>query len=129
MQHWLTSRPSSVAGFLGVVLDTAWFVSEQIPGHLASDAVVSDNSLTVARQLGNLYLLMALVGLGVLNTTSEVKVIKAYLVALAIGDVGHVAFSLYGLGADLSMHISRWNAMAYGNNAFTVRTSLVVAFV
>jgi hypothetical protein len=113
---------SLVAGFVGVVLDTAWFVTEQIPGSPSKDAMplpLSDHSLIVARQLGNLYLLMAFIGLGVLNTTSEVKVVKAYLIALALGDIGHVVFSFHGLGFDLSTDVSQWNAMAFGNIAVT----------
>ncbi|KAI5464100.1 hypothetical protein BGZ63DRAFT_401080 [Mariannaea sp. PMI_226] len=108
---------SLVAGFLGAVADPAWFVAEQIPN---TTPAISDNSAVVALQLGNLYLLLAFIGLAVLNTTSEVKVVRAYLVALWLGDIGHVFFSGYGLGKDLAMKPAEWNAMAWGNIAVTV---------
>ena len=78
----------------------------------------------LAWQLGNLYLLMALVGLAVLNTTSEVKVVRGYLWALWLGDIGHVAFTCYGLGQHRLSNPSGWNAMTFGNVAFTVRRLL-----
>lgn len=74
----------------------------------------------VAWQLGNLYLLMAMMGLAILNTTSEAKVVKAYLLVLWLGDIGHVGFTLYGLGLERLAQVSEWNAMTNGNVAFTV---------
>ncbi|POR37567.1 Uncharacterized protein TPAR_02208 [Tolypocladium paradoxum] len=109
---------SLVAGFLGAVSDPAWFVAEQVPQRVPQ--VVTENAIVLAWQLGNLYLLMGLVGLAVLLTTSEVKVVRNYLVALWIGDIGHVAFSCYGLGRERMMNPSEWNAMAWGNIAMTV---------
>lgn len=111
----------SVAGFIGAIWDPAWFVQEQIPQKLP--VVVTENSLMVAWQLGNLYLLMAFLGVGILTTTSELKVVRAYLFALWLGDIGHVAFSCYGLGKERMMNPWDWNAMTIGNVAFTVRSS------
>ncbi|KAF7559500.1 hypothetical protein G7046_g4672 [Stylonectria norvegica] len=107
----------SVAGFLGAVHDAAWFIAEQVPQ--AAPIVVTENSLVVAWQLGNLYLLLAFIGLAVLWTSSELKVVRAYLFALWLGDIGHVAFSCYGLGWDRVMDPAEWNAMAWGNVAMT----------
>ncbi|KJZ69616.1 hypothetical protein HIM_11004 [Hirsutella minnesotensis 3608] len=109
---------SLVAGFLGAVSDPAWFAAEQVPQQVPS--AVTPNSLVLALQLGNLYLLMAFVGLAVLLTTSEVKVVRNYLVALWLGDIGHVAFSCHGLGAERLKRPSEWNAMAWGNIAMTL---------
>ncbi|KZZ93288.1 hypothetical protein AAL_05673 [Moelleriella libera RCEF 2490] len=111
---------SLVAGFLGAIGDPAWFVMEQVPQAVVSDATVSENSIVLAWQLGNLYLLMAFVGLFVLNSTSEVKVVRSYLWALWLGDIGHVAFSCYGLGRERMMNPWEWNSMAWGNIVFTM---------
>lgn len=113
-----------MAGFLGVVSDPAWFVAEQVPQTLVPAAPVTENSIVLAWQLGNLYLLMAFLGLFVLNSTSEVKVVRSYLWALWLGDIGHVAFSCYGLGSERMMNPSAWNAMAWGNIVFTVSICL-----
>lgn len=114
-----------MAGFLGAVNDPAWFVAEQVPQKLVPAAAVTENSIVLAWQLGNLYLLMAFVGLFVLNSTSEVKVVRSYLWALWLGDIGHVAFSCYGLGKERMMNPSEWNGMAWGNIVFTVSTCLI----
>jgi hypothetical protein len=81
---------------------------------------VSEGAIMVTWQLGNLYLLMAIMGLAILNTTSDAKVVKAYLFALWVGDIGHVGLTLYGLGLQRVAHVSEWNAMTNGNVAFTV---------
>ena len=99
-------------------MDPAWFVAEQIPQK--HPVVITENSLVLAWQLGNLYLLMAFVGLGVLMTSSEIKVVRAYLFALWLGDIGHVGFTCYGLGMNRLMDPSAWNGMTIGNVAFTV---------
>ncbi|KAF4510141.1 hypothetical protein G6O67_002055 [Ophiocordyceps sinensis] len=109
---------SLLAGFLGAVGNPAWFAAEQVPQKVP--LAVTPNSVVLALQLGNLYLLMAFVGLAVLFTTSEVKVVRNYLIALWLGDIGHVAFSCHGLGAERMMNPSRWNAMAWGNIAVTM---------
>lgn len=104
---------------MGAVVDPGWFVSQQIPE--PRDAVpVSENSIMVAQQLGNLYLLMAIMGLAILHTTSEAKVVRAYLLALWLGDIGHVGFTVYGLGLDSAVRPLEWNAMTMGNVTFTV---------
>ena len=99
-------------------------MAEQVPQKLVPAAAVTENSIVLAWQLGNLYLLMAFVGLFVLNSTSEVKVVRSYLWALWLGDIGHVAFSCYGLGKERMMNPSEWNGMAWGNIVFTVSTCL-----
>ncbi|ODA78604.1 hypothetical protein RJ55_05986 [Drechmeria coniospora] len=114
---------SLLAGFVGAVHDPAWFVAEQVPQAIpppAAASFVPVSSLVIGWQLGNMYLLVGLVGLAVLLSTSEVKVVRNYLVALWIGDIGHVAASCYGLGRERLVHPSTWNAMAWGNIAVTV---------
>lgn len=113
------SRPSRrVAGFIGAIRDPEWFIAEQVPQ--AHPIAASHNSVVVAQQLGNMYLLMCFTGLAVLMTTSELKVVKSYLVALWLGDVGHIAFTCLAMGQDKMMRPHEWNAMAWGNVGFTV---------
>ncbi|KAM5346840.1 hypothetical protein ACJ41O_009845 [Fusarium nematophilum] len=109
---------SLVAGFLPAVIDPAWFIREQAAQKELLAA--SENSIIVARQLGNLYLLLAFIGIAVLSTTSENKVVRSYLVALWLGDVGHIGFTCYGLGWEMLMSPVGWNAMTWGNIAMTV---------
>jgi hypothetical protein len=74
----------------------------------------------VTWQLGNLYLLLGFLGIAILSTTNETKVVRAYLIALWLGDVGHIGFSSYGLGWDMLMSLPKWNATTWGNIAMTV---------
>ena len=78
------------------------------------------SSSILAYQLGNLYGLFALVGLSILNLTSEPRIIKAYIACLAIGDIGHIAPTLMILGKDASLDLANWNVMAWGNIAATI---------
>lgn len=76
-------------------------------------------SETVARQLGNMYLLIALVGVAILSSTSEPKVVRNYFIALAIGDLGHLYVTYLGTGWSYLFNVSQWNAMAWGNIGMT----------
>ncbi|KAK1252614.1 hypothetical protein MKX08_003801 [Trichoderma sp. CBMAI-0020] len=109
---------SLVAGFLGAVYDPAWFVAQQIPQE--KPLVASENSIVLAHQLGNMYLGMCLVGLSLFWSTSEIKVIRSYLIALLVADAGHVGFTWYGMGSESFFDVSGWNAMAWGNLGATL---------
>ncbi|KAL7894793.1 hypothetical protein HDV63DRAFT_138392 [Trichoderma sp. SZMC 28014] len=113
---------SLVAGFLGAVYDPAWFVAQQIPQD--KPLVASENSVVLAHQLGNLYLGMCFVGLSLFWSTSEIKVIRSYLIALLIADAGHVGFTWYGMGSERFFDVSGWNAMAWGNIGATLFLAL-----
>ncbi|KAI0162028.1 hypothetical protein GGR57DRAFT_309464 [Xylariaceae sp. FL1272] len=109
---------SLVAGCVGAIVDPGWFIASQIdnPALLAS----SDNARLVALQLGNCYGLLFLVGVAVLYTTNELKVVRNYLVALLIADVTHVGLTCWGLGYEKSMDVAAWNATTWGNVGFTI---------
>ena len=61
-----------------------------------------------------------MIGLAVLSSTSEVKVVRNYLVALWIADIGHIALTWHALGHENFTDIARWNAMTWGNIGATV---------
>ncbi|KAI0393043.1 hypothetical protein F5Y17DRAFT_459268 [Xylariaceae sp. FL0594] len=76
---------SLIAGCLGPLFDADWFIASQIdgPGAQARQATLSsENARLVALQLGNAYGLLFLVGVAVLYTTTELRVVRNYLVAL-----------------------------------------------
>ncbi|OHF03502.1 hypothetical protein CORC01_01221 [Colletotrichum orchidophilum] len=108
---------SLVGGFLGAVINPDWFISEQIVQGATSavPAAESDNTRLVALQLGNMYLLMAMVGLAVLNLTSELRVVRGYLVALWIADIGHIYVCYHVMGLNRFLDVANWNSMAWGN--------------
>ena len=56
-----------------------------------------------------------------LYTTTEPKVVRNYVIVLLLGDIGHLAVTFYILEYERFVDVSKWNAMAWGNIATTVR--------
>lgn len=123
----LLFSPISVAGFLGVLKDPAWFIAEQVQQPIP--VAVSENSVVVAQQLGNMYLLGFFIAMSVFLTTSETKVIRAYLVALLLGDIGHIAFTCLALGKDRMLRPHEWNTMTCANVGFVVSCFGIVSVI
>ena len=88
-----------------------------------------DASRLVALQLGNLYALLFMLGVGVLHATSELRVVRAYLAAAAVADVGHVGLTCWVLGAARALDVFAWNAVTWGNIGFTVSCLLFYSFL
>ena len=62
---------------------------------------------------------MALMAVLVLRRTSDVGLIRAYILCLAVADVGHVASCYAVQGYSQVMDFNSWNKMAWGNIGFT----------
>lgn len=74
----------------------------------------------MALQLGNTYGLVFLVALAVLYTTSEIKVVRNYLVACWLADISHVYVCYHVLGWDRFVDVAGWNSITWGNVGATV---------
>ena len=55
-----------------------------------------------------------MIGLGILYQTTDPKVVRNFLVACAIADVGHVYVTYVGMGKDF-WDVANWNGLAWGN--------------
>jgi hypothetical protein len=100
---------------------TNWFIHEQIAEAPSAPAItLSDQARIVAQQLGNAYGLLFMLGVAVLDTSTELKVVRNYLVALLLADIGHVGLTIVALGARRFAAVGEWNAMTWGNVGFTV---------
>jgi len=75
---------------------------------------MTPDAQTVTLQLGNVYLLLAVLGMFILTTTTDPRVVKAYIIALAIADVGHMGATMWVLGWNRVMNVRGWNSMALG---------------
>ncbi|EFW99353.1 hypothetical protein CMQ_5774 [Grosmannia clavigera kw1407] len=113
---------SLISGSLPAILAPDWFIQEQIAG--TSGTVASDRSRLVAQQLGNTYGLLFLLGVAVLYTSTELRVVRNYLVALLIADASHVGFTIWGLGLARFIAVDEWNAMTWGNIGVTTLLAL-----
>ncbi|KAI1815425.1 hypothetical protein GGS20DRAFT_543713 [Poronia punctata] len=112
---------SLIAGCLGPLIDADWFIASQIDDGPGANVASSENARLVALQLGNAYGLLFLVGVAVLYTTTELRVVRNYLIALLIADITHVGLTCQGLGYDRAVDVAGWNAVTWGNVGFTVR--------
>ncbi|KAF8848789.1 hypothetical protein BDZ45DRAFT_709106 [Acephala macrosclerotiorum] len=117
---------SLVAGAVAPFVSPEWFVAEQIPGHPAQP--ITAQTAMVAYQLGNIYLLLAMVGIAVLYTTTEPKVVRNYVIALWIADIGHVAVTCWVMDYEKLVNVAGWNPLTWGNigatlGLFSVRTA------
>jgi|ERR1700761_7552710 len=118
-----------LAGFLAPVLSPAYFITSQLPASYSTapaktvlSSIVANDATTklLALQLGNTYLLLGLLGVFILNTTTELKVVRAYLFALWLGDIGHVGFTLWAMGWKGSVNVGLWSPVAWGNIGLTL---------
>ncbi|GAD92288.1 hypothetical protein PVAR5_0878 [Paecilomyces variotii No. 5] len=105
---------SLVAGYLAPIIDLQGFIAGQTP-HIAAPSSVHPSSIALAYQLGNLYGLLLLLGIAVIYGTSEPKVLRNYLIALAIADLGHIYATYLAMGWDAFLDVSSWNALTWGN--------------
>ncbi|RAH83105.1 hypothetical protein BO86DRAFT_279988, partial [Aspergillus japonicus CBS 114.51] len=120
---------SLIAGALSPLINLPAFITDQIPQAHAhahppgqSNPIptpIQPQSISLAYQLGNLYGLLALLGLGILRTTTEPAVIRRYLLALLVADVGHIAATGWGMGWARFGDVGGWNALTWGNVAVT----------
>lgn len=78
------------------------------------------SGLTLIR-LGNIYLLLAMVSIAVLYTTTEAQVVRNYVIALWLADIGHIAITGYVMGYDKFMDFANYNPTTWGNVGATVR--------
>lgn len=112
-----------VAGWFSPTFSTEYFVNSQLPS--TSPTLVWATSTwpttqVLALQLGNVYGLLAMIGIAVLYSTTEPKVVRNFLIACAIADVGHVYVTYAVMGGKAFFDLGQWNAMAWGNIGVTL---------
>jgi hypothetical protein len=109
---------SLLAGAFPAILSPAWFISQQIDSPVPVSSTAQAE--LAAQQLGNCYFLAFLIGVAVLYSTNEIKVVRNYLFALWVADISHIAITMFGLGYETTMAPGSWNSMAWGNIGVTV---------
>lgn len=112
-----------IAGWLSPTLSTEHFVNSQLPSAISSSSWTTSTWPTtrvLALQLGNVYGLLAMIGIGILYQTTEPKVVRNFLVACAVADVGHLYATYAVMGGKSFVHVAQWNAMGWGNIGITL---------
>lgn len=72
---------------------------------------------------------MFFMGVGILYSTTQPNVVRNYLKALWLGDIGHAAVTYYVIGHKRAVDVANWNAMTWGNIGATVSRLLRVETV
>ena len=111
-----------IAGWLSPTFSTKHFVNSQLPSASSSSAWATSTWPTtrvLALQLGNVYGLLAMTGVGILYQTTEPKVVRNFLIACAVADVGHLYVTYAVMGGKDFLDVGHWNAMGWGNIGVT----------
>ncbi|KAL4922240.1 hypothetical protein BDW62DRAFT_173311 [Aspergillus aurantiobrunneus] len=108
-----------IGGWLCPILDLQSFVIDQIPSLEPKEFEIHATSFALAYQLANVYGLLAILGAGVVHATSEPKVLRNYLAALAIADIGHIYVTYLAMGWELFFDVGGWNLLTWGNVGVT----------
>ncbi|KAF3188709.1 hypothetical protein TWF106_007206 [Orbilia oligospora] len=118
------SEPVSlVVGFAIAIFQPEQFVRLQLPNTSPTD--LSPSGKLIAWQTGNLFGIMAMMGIAILFATTEVVVVKRYLVALLLGDIGHLTAVWWVMGSYEFFSAHRWNWFTWGNVGITFLLALV----
>ena len=94
----------------------------------SAEAIPLGTSIALS-QLANLYLFFALNEAVVLRATGDLRVWRAVLFCLLLGDLGHL-YTLRGLGMGIYYGVGGWNVMDWGNVPFVyLGAGMRVAFL
>ena len=115
-----------VAGYLSPMLDSTGFVNSQLPATSIITISPTATNRILALQLGNVYGLLAMVGVGVLYATTEAKVVRNFLIACAIADIGHLyvtyAVMYVSLAAGFAIPDQALNLLLYFRDFVPIQT-------
>ncbi|KAF7156426.1 hypothetical protein CNMCM5623_010096 [Aspergillus felis] len=119
MFHFMQSTDRhSIGGWALPFWDLKAFITDQIPG-ITGPEFIHPTSATLAFQLANVYGLLSILGIGICYSTTEPRVLRNYLYALAIADVGHIYVTYCCMGHDRFVDVMNWNVLTWGNVGVT----------
>ncbi|KEF58441.1 uncharacterized protein A1O9_06367 [Exophiala aquamarina CBS 119918] len=104
-------------GYSVTLLNPESYFLDQVPNTtLASVAghLVPVHGLALTYQLGNVFIVLAAVAI-ICTHTTHTDIIKKYLLAIALGDLGHIYACYRTLETNIFWDITQWNDMAWGN--------------
>lgn len=78
------------------------------------------NITTLAYQLSNIYGVAFLLSVGICYATTEPKVLRNFVIALGIGDMGHCLATYLAMGHEAFVDVAGWNFLTWANFAFSL---------
>lgn len=112
-----------IAGFCVASFAPNFYISSLRSAKLSRTQSPTPETIIVL-QLGNLFLLLAVIGLYVLYSTSEPAVATAYLSALWWGDLGHIGVTAWCIGWQGASEWRQWNLFTWANVGIPVCLSV-----
>ncbi|KAJ2983630.1 hypothetical protein NQ176_g543 [Zarea fungicola] len=109
----------SLAGAAYAFLYTEHFVSQQL-GPTAVVETLSPTQTLVTHQLGNTYVLLMFLAVGIIHATTEQAVVRNYLFSVMLCDFGHVFVCYRAMGYDKFVDVWNWNPLTWGNVGISV---------
>lgn len=106
-----------LAGLLAFILDPQSSVNDQLPHEPPHK--IHQSEMLVLMQFNSVLFLLSIIGVSILHSTSEAKVVRAYIRSLCFGDFSHVSCTLYMLGKEGVTDYHSWTPLVWGNVAFT----------
>lgn len=94
-----------ILGFLTTSFAPEYYALTQTPTPVSHQLLPSEKILTF--QFGNLVLVLAILGLSIMNANVDRAVVDAYLSALWWGDLGHVGVTAWCMGPRL-FDVRQW---------------------
>ena len=104
------------------------FIYDQLPSYPTPDQSIAipPTEQILALQLGNAYLLLAFLGVFILNQQhADRSTVRAYLSALWLGDIGHLAATAWAMGWRDFVNVNIWTSSIWGNVGGTMMLWLV----
>ncbi|KAF2712405.1 hypothetical protein K504DRAFT_499505 [Pleomassaria siparia CBS 279.74] len=96
------------------------FVNNQHPTVTSTIAPVGPGAEVLSLATANIYLLLGAVAVICTAVTKEARVAKAYIFAVALGDLGHIYSSYAVMGPEIFWDFNKYNDMMWGNIGFSL---------
>ncbi|KAF2019678.1 hypothetical protein BU24DRAFT_419299 [Aaosphaeria arxii CBS 175.79] len=106
-----------ILGFNAAYTSPSTFVTTQLP--TSSLVPVPPAALILSYSLGNIFLLLAALAVLCTAITRDARVTKAYLLIIAVGDLGHIYSSYAVMGPKVFWEFGEYNDMMWGNIGFS----------
>ncbi|KAJ3453723.1 hypothetical protein MRS44_017970 [Fusarium solani] len=105
-----------ILGFAVASFTPHYLALTQTPTPISHTLLPSEKIITY--QLGNLFLLVAILGLSIMNSASDPAVISTYLSALWWGDLGHIGVTAWGMGSQRLLSVREWTLINWASMGF-----------
>jgi hypothetical protein len=114
-----TANPFRIWAYIITLREPFQYYADQAPQALLSNHVFTTQSLSLTLQLGNVFLLLA--GMAAICCfTNHAEIARRYLIAVAVGDLGHIYSVYVALGPEVFWDLNKWNQMVASNVGVSV---------